>query len=240
MTTLLKLMAASLTLTVAASAGAAGLGVRDDARLGRILTDDQGRTLYLFTKDAPGVSNCADQCAVAWPPLTADDGVPALPDGVSGTLSLVKRADGGQQVALDGVPLYYWAKDAKPGDTTGQGVGKVWYAVNPGPTLKAAEAGALGSVLADDRGMTLYLYTKDEGTTSTCYDKCAAAWPPLLVAQQPKVAAEWRSRVGTTVRTDGSLQVTFDGKPLYYWVKDTKPGDATGQGVGKVWFVINP
>lgn len=221
------------------AAMSAGLALRQDAKLGRILTDDQGRTLYLFTKDTPGVSNCEGQCAVNWPPFTASQ-LPSLPEGVTGTLSLVKRKDGSQQVALDGMPLYTWAKDQKPGDASGEGVGGVWYAVNPGPTLTEHAAGDLGKVLAGPGGLTLYVYTEDAPGVSNCEGQCASAWPPLLVAYQPKVAAEYKGRVGVTRRKDGSLQVTFDKKPLYFWVKDQKPGDATGQNVGGVWSVVRP
>jgi predicted lipoprotein with Yx(FWY)xxD motif len=97
------------------------------------------------------------------------------------------------------------------------------------------------SILTDDKGMTLYLYTKDSPNTTTCYDKCAAAWPPLLTNGNP-VAGNGvdASKFGTVTRTDGTTQVTYNGWPLYYYVKDANPGDATGQNVGSVWFVVSP
>ncbi len=102
----------------------------DDADLGTILTDAEGMTLYLFTNDEEGVSNCYDQCAENWPPFTAEEPL-TLPEDVSGELTLIERTDGTQQVAHNGTPLYYWINDEAPGDTTGHEVGDVWYVVNP-------------------------------------------------------------------------------------------------------------
>ena len=98
-----------------------------------------------------------------------------------------------------------------------------------------------GSFLADDKGMSLYLYTKDTPNTSNCYGKCATAWPPLLSSGAP-VGGDGldASKFGTTTRTDGTTQVTYNGWPLYYWAKDKQPGDTTGQNVGSVWFLVTP
>ena len=88
-----------------------------------ILTDSKGMTLYIWDKDAVGVSNCYDQCAVNWPPLL----VPASTE-VSGDWTLVDRKDSDKKiVAYTGWPLYLWIKDTKPGDTTGDGVGGTWH-----------------------------------------------------------------------------------------------------------------
>jgi predicted lipoprotein with Yx(FWY)xxD motif len=98
----------------------------------------------------------------------------------------------------------------------------------------------LGSFLTDEKGMTLYLFTKDTPNTSNCYDKCATAWPPLLTSGDP-VAGEGvdGALLGTTNRTDGTVQVTYNGWPLYYYEKDKAPGDVTGQDVGGVWYVVS-
>ena len=88
-----------------------------------ILTDANGMTLYIWDKDAVGVSNCYDQCAVNWPPLLVDASTQ-----VSGDFSLVDRTDSDKKiVAYKGWPLYLWVKDTKPGDTTGDGVGGTWH-----------------------------------------------------------------------------------------------------------------
>jgi predicted lipoprotein with Yx(FWY)xxD motif len=99
---------------------------------------------------------------------------------------------------------------------------------------------ALGSFLVDDKGMTLYLFTKDTPNTTVCYDNCAIAWPPLLTTDSP-VAGEGvdAAKLGTTTRTDGTIQVTYNGWPLYYYEKDKAPGDVIGQDVGGVWYVVS-
>ena len=108
-------------------------------------------------------------------------------------------------------------------------------------TLSVAQDATLGRFLADEKGNALYLFTKDDKNMSNCYDKCATAWPPLLSAGQPKgMDGINASLLGTTQRKDGSIQVTYNSYPLYYYVKDEKPGDVKGQGVGDVWYVISP
>ena len=88
-----------------------------------ILTDAKGMTLYIWDKDAVGVSNCYDQCAVNWPPLLVDASTKA-----EGDFTLVDRKDSDKMiVAYKGMPLYLWIKDTKPGDTTGDGVGGTWH-----------------------------------------------------------------------------------------------------------------
>ena len=88
-----------------------------------------------LTNDEAGVSNCVDGCAAAWPPLTVEAGAePEAGDGVTGTLGTIERADGTIQVTIDDVPLYYYAADTAAGETTGQGVNDVWFAVAPDGT----------------------------------------------------------------------------------------------------------
>jgi predicted lipoprotein with Yx(FWY)xxD motif len=112
--------------------------------------------------------------------------------------------------------------------------------VTGGTVVNLGRNDTLGSFLVDDKGMTLYLYTKDTPNTSVCYDKCATAWPPLLTTGAP-VAGEGVDAVkfGTTNRTDGTVQVTHNGWPLYYYEKDKAPGDVVGQDVGGVWYVVS-
>src|SRR5205085_257610 len=73
-----------------------------------------------------------------------------------------------------------------------------------------------------------------------CYDGCATTWPPLLVGSDKVSAGEGvTGALGTALRNDGNRQVTYGGVPLYYYAPDTNPGDTKGQGIGKVWFVVN-
>lgn len=95
-----------------------------------------------------------------------------------------------------------------------------------------------GDALAGVGGMTLYVFTNDTDGTSTCTGGCADAWPPLLGDGSDVVAGDGVSGTfGTTTRDDGSKQVTHNGQPLYYYATDQAAGDATGEGVGGVWFI---
>jgi predicted lipoprotein with Yx(FWY)xxD motif len=93
---------------------------------------------------------------------------------------------------------------------------------------------SLGVVLVGPTGMTLYTYSADTGTTSNCTGGCAAAWPPLTVSsgEQALAGPGVTGRLGTITRGDGSTQVTYNSRPLYYWQGDQNPGDVTGNGVG--------
>ena len=99
----------------------------------------------------------------------------------------------------------------------------------------------LGKILVGDKGMTLYMFTKDEPDKSNCTGDCLVKWPPLLTQGSPKLGEGVDdSLVGTATLADGSMIVTYNKMPLYYWVNDVKPGDTTGQGVGSVWYVVSP
>jgi predicted lipoprotein with Yx(FWY)xxD motif len=111
---------------------AATVMVAANPKLGNILVDAQGMTLYVFGADTPGTSNCNGACAQNWPPLTVASGNPVAGSGVTGTLDVIARSDGTRQVTRDGMPLYTFAVDKQPGDTSGQGVnafGGVWTVV---------------------------------------------------------------------------------------------------------------
>lgn len=109
----------------------------------------------------------------------------------------------------------------------------------PAPTVRVMRDPALGNILVDPRGMTLYRFTRDEPNMSNCYDQCAQIWPPLLLPSgNPVAPAGLGGRLGITVRRDGTRQVTYNGMPLYLYVRDTRPGETNGQGVGGVWFVV--
>ena len=114
-------------------------------------------------------------------------------------------------------------------------------AMGAAATVNVGQNSKYTAFLVDGKGMTLYLYTKDTPGTSTCYDKCATAWPPLLTSGTPVAGTGVdASKFGTTKRTDGTTQVTYNGWPLYYFEKDKQAGDVTGQGVGNVWYLVSP
>jgi predicted lipoprotein with Yx(FWY)xxD motif len=100
----------------------------------------------------------------------------------------------------------------------------------------------LGMVLVDSNGMTLYDFHKDKGTTSSCYGPCAEGWPPMLTEGEPTVGnGASASKLGTTERKDGTMQVTYAGHPLYTFVEDKKPGEANGNDIsafGGQWYAL--
>jgi predicted lipoprotein with Yx(FWY)xxD motif len=104
-------------------------------------------------------------------------------------------------------------------------------------------ATALGRVLVDGSGRTLYLFEPDAFGRSSCYGACAAAWPPLITTGAPRAGSGARAALlGTTKRTNGTTQVTYQGYPLYSFVKDLKPGQTLGQGIdgfGGEWYVLD-
>jgi predicted lipoprotein with Yx(FWY)xxD motif len=129
------------TTTAAQQEGATTVAVAS-SRLGDILVDAEGRTLYAFTKDKGDQSACSGQCAANWPALT---GTATAGTGVQAALlSASTQASGDSQVTYDGRPLYYFAGDAKPGDTNGQGVGGAWFAVTADGQLAREKAAGGG------------------------------------------------------------------------------------------------
>jgi predicted lipoprotein with Yx(FWY)xxD motif len=105
--------------------------------------------------------------------------------------------------------------------------------------IMTSEKASLGKFLVDSAGMTLYTFTKDSPSQSTCYDACATNWPVFFVEKPMPGAGTMASDFATITRTDGKKQTTYKGWPLYYWAKDIAKGDTTGHGVNGVWFVAN-
>lgn len=123
------------------------------------------------------------------------------------------------------------AEDPADGDQAGDSDGA---AVQTGET-------DLGTVLVAGDGMTLYIFTQDEEGASTCTGGCADTWPPVTVGEDFAVGAGLDASIFSTVeRDDGSTQLAVNGMPLYRYAADSEAGDATGQGVGDVWFVVSP
>lgn len=250
-----------------ATSGTAGvtLGEGSSVALGSFLTGNNGMTLYVFTKDSPGTSACSGQCAAYWPPLTVASGASVTgPADATAGFGTITRADGTTQVTYNHMPLYYFASDKKAGDTNGQDVQGSWFVAPVSGVLATAAAPsssamsstgantgsgltlgstdtALGTFLTGPNGMTLYVFTKDSADKSTCSGQCAAYWPPLTVTSGATVTgpADATLGFGMITRADGTMQVTYNHTPLYYFASDKKAGDTTGQGVQGSWFVAS-
>ncbi|MCU1636045.1 MAG: hypothetical protein JWQ68_1284 [Cryobacterium sp.] len=118
----------------------------------------------------------------------------------------------------------------------------------PSPSQSSSDAvlatadSSLGTIVVDAEGMTVYVFDKDAANsgTSSCEGDCLAAWPPVVATSDDPAADGVSGDLGVITRTDdGSKQVTLNGLPLYYYVKDEAAGDVTGQAVGGVWWVIS-
>jgi predicted lipoprotein with Yx(FWY)xxD motif len=130
----------------------------------------------------------------------------------------------------------------------------VAFALAAGSALAAQPAGQahiqteqqqpIGTYLTDGEGRSVYLFMADKENQSTCYDACAQAWPPVLTEGQPQAGQDLDPQLlGTIERQDGSMQVTYGGWPLYYFVKDQGPGEIKGQdvmGFGAEWYLVTP
>ena len=245
--------AAAMAVPVMASADEGEVHVEtatDD--LGTYLVDGAGMTLYYFTRDVtPGQSVCFGGCLEAWPPLLVGEGEELAPaDGVTGTLGAFARDDGTMHVTYRGRPLYYWQGDTEAGQTTGEDVGGVWFVAqedgsmpeNPPALTLETTTTDLGTFLVGEDGLTTYYFEADATPgVSVCEGDCLVAWPPVTVPPGNTVAGgEGVTGVlGLITGTDGSTQVTYDGRPLYYWQGDTEAGQTTGHGVNDIWWVAD-
>jgi predicted lipoprotein with Yx(FWY)xxD motif len=138
-------------------------------------------------------------------------------------LTVAAAACGGDNNASSGT-----AATAGPTTTAAQGASG---------TIVAVTSSKLGDILADGDGRTLYAFTKDKGDQSACGGGCVANWPALTgtATAGPGVQA---SLLSTSMQANGDAQVTYGGRPLYYFAGDAKPGDTNGQGVGNLWFAL--
>ncbi|TGA96617.1 SCO0930 family lipoprotein [Streptomyces sp. MZ04] len=248
-----------------AEAKSAGqLAVWDSKKLGKVVTDSEGRTLYRFDKDTaqPPKSNCEGACATTWPVVSAKGAV--APPGVDESLmGEITRSDGAKQLTIDGWPMYRYAKDKKAGDAKGQGVGGTWYAAAPdGKKASAAAAEAppaetepvdpaglstrndpkLGEIVVDKNGMTVYRFTKDSAwpMKSACTGACLEKWPVVPPVEKNDTKGILKKGFVVFDRPDGQQQQTIDCWPMYTFAGDKKPGDTNGQGVGGTWYAAGP
>jgi predicted lipoprotein with Yx(FWY)xxD motif len=206
-----------------------------------LLVGSNGMTLYTFANDEPNWSNCIGDCITNWPPLAFATESPVIASsGISGALGTTLRADNTYQVTFNTRPLYFFANDAAPGDTNGDGAGGVWSVVPVAPAVRLGGNAELGSFAVNTTGWTLYVFANDQPNVSTCVDQCAQNWPPLLVdaGTTPVAQGYLPGTLGSTQRPDGTTQVTLDGRPLYTFANDAAPGDASGNGAGGVWSIV--
>ncbi|MEV0277225.1 SCO0930 family lipoprotein [Streptomyces sp. NPDC050610] len=238
------------------------LAVRNVSGIGSVVTDSKGAVLYRFDKDTakPPKSACDGDCAKAWPAVPADDATASA--GIAADqLGRVVRADGTAQLTLAGWPVYRYAKDVEPGVAEGQGMGGTWHALAPDgkkagagsgakPAGKAAKEGAgvalsdnaaLGKILTDGQGRTLYRFNKDSAWPMRfgCTGACLDTWKPAKPADKTKLTGIPAKLISTVTRPDGVKQLAVDCWPVYWFTGDKKPGDVDGQGKMGLWFAVS-
>ncbi|AXK37289.1 hypothetical protein DVA86_12490 [Streptomyces armeniacus] len=234
------------------------LAVRDVAELGPVVTDSEGWTLYRFDDDStdPPASSCEDACADAWPPVPAEDA--AASAGIKAEkLGKVERPDGTRQLTLGGWPVYRYAKDTAPGDTKGHGVAGTWNALAPDgkkagqqkkapprdtTQLRAEDDPALGEIVSDAKGRTLYRFDKDSAwpMKSNCTGACLDTWKPAKPVDKDKLNGVARKLVSTYERADGTKQLAIDCWPVYWFTGDKGAGDTEGHGKMGLWWAVTP
>jgi predicted lipoprotein with Yx(FWY)xxD motif len=111
-------------------------------------------------------------------------------------------------------------------------------AASSGSKLATADVGGLGKVIVDGNGRTVYVFDKDTSGKSNCEGDCLAKWPAVPAEGTPKLDGIDASLVGTVTRSDGSKQLSIAGLPVYLFAQDSKAGQAKGQAVGGVWWVV--
>ena len=244
-------VAAAVSILAAACGGNGGDGangnnnisgpdvaVRSNARLGNYLVSSDGRTLYYFGLDLPGdaghapVSNCTGQsCLPLWPIFHVDSPV-AAPGLNAADFGEFVRSDGVKQTTYKGWPLYFYAGDARPGDTNGDNF-EVWYVIKDPfyAAVAMTKAGGPALYLADPAGRTLYIDARDtSGPAPTCVGACLNNWPAFLAGSGSLPTGIDPSKLTKVTRPDGLTQSALDGHLLYYFAHDAAPGDTNGRG----------
>ena len=225
------------------------ISLRTDATLGSFLVDQDGRTLYVFSADANGSSGCAGGCLDRWPVFNTDEMI--LGAGLDAANFGTVQGNDGPQITFNGWPLYYYSPDGDgeieaSGETSGEGVGNVWYVAKPYSLMIARQVVTPGEdaelFLVDGLGNSLYLFTVDDPGVSNCSGGCISAWPVFEGAADLVIPSTLNaSDFSVIARTDGEGdQLAYQNMPLYYYAQDAQRGDTQGEGANNVWFVVNP
>jgi predicted lipoprotein with Yx(FWY)xxD motif len=205
-----------------------------------VLTDAKGMTLYFFADDIPGngISTCYGTCVKFWPVFSTVSPVVSPPLATS-DFSVITRTDGTKQTSYKGWPLYYFSKDTNAGDTKGENVQGNWSVAKPGYTVMYSERSGVGTFLTDGSGRTLYFFARENPGEVACTGTCLTNWPAFSSGPLVAPSILKTTDFSGTTRPDGTSQSLYKGRPLYYFAKDTKPGDMLGEGVLNAWHVAN-
>jgi predicted lipoprotein with Yx(FWY)xxD motif len=245
--------------------GVASVMTERSPRLGTVLAGRTAlgrRTLYTLSFDLRNKTTCTGVCAAIWPPLLTSGRAKTGPGVSQRAIGTLRRPDGTFQVTYHGHPVYMFAFDlgagAAPGLTNGEylidaAAFGVWYTVtprgtpDPGTTPVGSETAGTASILAITEGLTharatLYAFSTDTPTMSTCTGTCAQLWPPVLTTRVVKAGPGVnQAMLGTLRRADGTMQVSYNGHPLYFFALGLNSG-TSGAGApafGGVFNLVN-
>ncbi len=199
------------------------------------LTDINGNALYTFDNDTLNTSNCSGDCKVKWPifypdNLTTDD-----------RFSEITREDGDTQLALNSLPLYYFYLDTDS-EVKGDFVANIWHLIKgveiDNEFVKVSDDTTKLKYLTDDKGFTLYTFDNDEVDKSNCYDGCEDKWPVFYVENFTSSDDLNESDFKVIERDDLTKQISYQGKPLYYFFLDESANDLKGNLVKGLWDIV--
>jgi len=228
------------------------ISLSNNNSLGSFIIDNEGMTLYYFANDVPGsdstvpTSNCPAGCAVAWP-LFYEDDFKVSSDLVKSDFTPFDRIDGEKQISYKGWPLYYFIDDLVAGDTNGENVNNIWFVMKPDYAVMLQFNEVEGvNYLVDTFGRSLYRFTVDtKGNDTTdpqsmCLDECLTNWPVFRPATPIAPSFLDSEEFEFIDHPESGLQLAYKGQLLYYFINDQQSGDILGQGVGGVWFIVEP
>ncbi len=237
--------------------------LNNDANFGNVLTNSDGFTLYFFSPDSKGTSNCNGGCTDAWPIFFTDE--LTLDNGLNASdFSTITRDDGSQQTTFKGWPLYLFANDAAAGAINGDGAGDVWYVAKPDYTVMMASAQLVGKdadgnetnltsdytpgdedtfYMTDAEGNTLYSFINDTSDTNnfTADDFSNNGVWPIFEATLQNIPSILNLADFGSIDVFGRQQLTYKGWPLYFFGQDTQRGDNFGVGfpAAGIWPILN-
>ncbi|MBC7400268.1 MAG: hypothetical protein H7289_10005 [Mucilaginibacter sp.] len=216
-----------------------GLQLTTNAKLGSVITDNTGKSVYFFSKDVAGTSACVGQCAVTWPSFYNPN--PTIGTGLAAAdFGVITRTDGVLQTTYKGWPLYYYSGDVAAGDTNGDAFGNLWAIGKADYTVMFAnaqlvgldgasytEAGVAGTVssqyITDPAGRTLYMFSKDTHNTNT-FTKADLSnntvWSVNEVTVVGSIPTVLDKTQFTTITVIGKTQLVFKGHPTYQFGQD--------------------
>lgn len=236
-----------------------GIQLRSTQEFGSVLTDKEGKTLYFFSPDVNGAANCNGQCAVTWPAYY-DEQATSNKDIDAKDIGVITRADGKKQNTYKGWPLYYFSGDTNTTDIKGDGVNGTWFVAKPDYILMVGSTqliGADGNKYKEDltegegvttyftngAGRTVYVFTPDKFNTNTFTKEDFsndAVWP-IYQTDVGAVPSVIKKELLVTINVFGKKQITYKGRPLYYFGQDAKRGETKGISVPRpgVWPYVN-